>query len=281
MPEEQYTRCPACKTVFRVTSQQLAVRSGQVRCGHCRTVFDGQAALLPAPAPVAAESPATVESQTDSPRVAQAPVYDEAMMGPATMTLRTPQGETVAGDAPIGRIQPLDYQERFSAEHVAHRRRRSNLAYGLGVPLLLLLLAGQALYHFRDLIAARWPLAEPALVQLCALAGCELAPMRDVSGLSIEASDLQADPAHRGLLVLTATLRNRATWALGYPYLELTLTDARDQAVARRALAPTDYAGGTAAVDQGIPANGEVPVKAYIDASATSQAGYRLYVFYP
>ena len=66
-----------------------------------------------------------------------------------------------------------------------------------------------------------------------------------MSYLSIEASDLQADPAHRGLLILTATLRNRAAWPLAYPYLELTLTDAQDRVVVRRALAPADYAGGT------------------------------------
>ena len=43
MPEEKYTRCPGCHTVFRVTPQQLAMREGQVRCGHCKTVFDGVA----------------------------------------------------------------------------------------------------------------------------------------------------------------------------------------------------------------------------------------------
>ena len=41
MIEEQYTRCPGCKTIFRVTPQQLLLKMGQVRCGHCRTVFDG------------------------------------------------------------------------------------------------------------------------------------------------------------------------------------------------------------------------------------------------
>ncbi len=99
--------------------------------------------------------------------------------------------------------------------------------------------------------------------------------------LSIEASDLQADPAHRGLLILTATLRNRAPWALSYPYLELTLTDAQDRVVVRRALAPADYAGGTADLQRGIASNGEAAVKVFIDASATAQAGYRLYMFYP
>ena len=102
-----------------------------------------------------------------------------------------------------------------------------------------------------------------------------------MSHLSIEASDLQADPAHRGLLILTATVRNRAEWSLAYPHLELTLTDAQDRIVVRRVLAPADYAGGTADLQRGIAPNGEVAVKVFIDASATTQAGYRLYMFYP
>ena len=68
---------------------------------------------------------------------------------------------------------------------------------------------------------------------------------------------------------------------MGFPYLELSLTDAQDQAVVRRALAPADYAGGTADTAAGIPGNSEVPVKLFIDASATTQAGYRLYLFFP
>jgi len=44
--DEKYTRCPGCLTVFRVTPAQLALRDGQVRCGHCRTVFDGYAQMI-------------------------------------------------------------------------------------------------------------------------------------------------------------------------------------------------------------------------------------------
>ena len=116
---------------------------------------------------------------------------------------------------------------------------------------------------------------------LCAVAGCSIRPLRDVGALSIEASDLQADPAHKGLLILTATIRNRARYSIGYPHLELTLTDSQDQVVVRRALAPPEYASGTANLAQGIAPNAEVPVKLFIDASATTQAGYRLYLFFP
>ena len=34
-------------------------------------------------------------------------------------------------------------------------------------------------------------------------------------------------------------------------------------------------------LQRGIAANGEIALKVFIDASATSQAGYRLYMFYP
>ena len=82
-------------------------------------------------------------------------------------------------------------------------------------------------------------------------------------------------------MILAATVRNRASYALAYPHLELTLTDAQDQVVVRRALAPADYAGGTAELAGGIAGNSEVAIKLFIDASATTQAGYRLYLFYP
>ena len=83
------------------------------------------------------------------------------------------------------------------------------------------------------------------------------------------------------MLLLTATIRNRAGHAIAYPYLELTLTDSSDRIVARRALAPSDYAGGTAEPRQGIPPNGERVIRLFLDASASQQAGYRLYLFYP
>lgn len=34
------TRCPVCTTVFRVTTEQLRLRAGKVRCGNCQAVFN-------------------------------------------------------------------------------------------------------------------------------------------------------------------------------------------------------------------------------------------------
>jgi len=142
------------------------------------------------------------------------------------------------------------------------------------------------LFHFRDAIAAHWPKTKPALITLCAAAGCKLRALQEITALSIEASDLQADPAHRGLLILSATIRNRVPYPLAYPYLELTLSDVQrqtqqDVVVVRRAFAPQEYLSGAADPASGLAANSELAIRLFIDASATSQAGYQVYLFYP
>jgi len=284
MADELFTRCPGCKTIFRVTEPQLALRQGQVRCGHCRTVFNGRDELI-------ALDPPALDERDDEP--------DELAAGPPTVTLRSAQALEPApppgaphaplqpAAMPTGRVQddaPVevqDYENRFAWAAGKPVSRTWKTLGTIAIPLLVVALVLQAVLHFRDALAAHFPATKPTLANLCTILGCKIQPLRDVGELSIEASDLQQDPAHKGLLILTATIRNRAAVAIGYPHLELTLTDAADQVVVRRALAPADYASGTANTAAGIPPNGEIPVKLFIDASATTQAGYRLYLFFP
>ncbi len=253
-----------------------------MRCGHCHTVFNGVAALV-------SLAPELRPQRKDAD-------FDDPALGPPTVTLRSAQALEPAPDideriepaiiAPIRRESTADelendYASRFSWQEKRERRRVPNWIFGMSVPVLVLLFAGQALFHFRDAIAAHWPNTEPALIRLCAAAGCQVRALRDVAALSIEASDLQADPAHKGLLILSATIRNRAPYPLAYPYIELTLSDAHDQPVVRRAFAPGEYISGASDPEIGIVGNTELPVKLFIDASATTQAGYQVYLFYP
>ena len=136
-------------------------------------------------------------------------------------------------------------------------------------------LLGQLLYYFRSDLVQRMPSAA-ALYQLAAVD----VPLAQNSELvAIETSDLQSDN-QRGLFVLQATLRNRATFAQAWPALELTLTDTHDAVVSRRVLLPPDYLPPSAPV-AAFPANGEVAVRLWIEAKGVGAAGYRLYVFYP
>jgi len=63
------TQCPHCRTTFRVAQDQLKLRAGLVRCGHCKEIFNGIEHLLPptgkvqaAPRPVPNAATATAES---------------------------------------------------------------------------------------------------------------------------------------------------------------------------------------------------------------------------
>ena len=67
------------------------------------------------------------------------------------------------------------------------------------------------------------------------------------------------------------------------PALELTLTDERDETVARRVLLPADYLGAAAAEQaaRGIGAGAEVALRVLIDTSGLRAIGYRMYLFFP
>jgi len=61
------TRCPVCSTVFRVTSEQLRLKAGKVRCGHCQAVFNAFEEFLPErPTVEAVSTPAEID-QAESP----------------------------------------------------------------------------------------------------------------------------------------------------------------------------------------------------------------------
>jgi predicted Zn finger-like uncharacterized protein len=270
MADELYTRCPGCTTIFRVTEPQLALREGQVRCGHCRTVFNGREQLISLAPPAGGE-----------------PEYDELAQGPPTVTLRSARAldPPPPPEVPLPEAPEVDYENRFAWERKRPRRSHTAL-YATLIPVLMLALVLQSGFHFRDAIAANWPGTKPLLTKVCSVAGCAIRPLDDVDALTIDGSELQSDPAHQGLLILTATLRNRARYAIAYPHLALSLTGVQEDSgkvptVARRVLAPSDYAGGTTDLAAGMPPNREMQVKVFIDASSTTQEGYLLYAFYP
>ncbi|MCM8611009.1 DUF3426 domain-containing protein [Accumulibacter sp.] len=159
--------------------------------------------------------------------------------------------------------------------------RSVRTTFVLAAVLLAGLLIGQLVFHLRGSIAISMPVLRPALQGLSAVFGSEIPLPRQAALVSIESSDLQADPGRDKRLVLQATLRNRAAWAQAYPALELTLTDTRDKVVARRVLLPEEYLLPPAAEDGSFAPNAEIEVRLWLEAQQVEAAGYRLYVFYP
>ena len=250
------TTCPQCRTAFRVTDEQLGARGGRVRCGRCATVFDARAVLLPDSA---------LRSTEDSAAPAEVPARPGSGAPGALGTASRP-GVAEEAETTVPSPEP---------------RPRWTVAWGLGSGLLTVILITQVGFHYRGELALIFPQARPALAEWCTTLGCKLPLPRRAELISIEASDLQADPANPSVMVLTATLRNRAAFPQAHPALELTLTDTQDQALARRVLGSQDYVARGASIEAGFPGNSELPVKVYMEASSLKATGYRLYLFYP
>jgi hypothetical protein len=162
----------------------------------------------------------------------------------------------------------------FAAER--RERERAERNWALACIPVALLLALQLALHWRAELGALAPGLRGLLVALCAPFRCEVGLPQHPEMLTLEGTNLEADAT--GTLTLYSTLRNRARYAQALPAIELTLTDPRDQPVARRLLAPTDYAP---AQRDGIAAGGEVAVKVPIEAAAIKAAGFRAEAVYP
>ncbi|HUN67597.1 MAG TPA: DUF3426 domain-containing protein, partial [Burkholderiales bacterium] len=160
---------------------------------------------------------------------------------------------------------------------------RRRLAWALGALLALIGLAAQCALYFRTEIAVLLPETRIHLAAACAALGCDLKLPRRPKLMAIESSDLQADGRRDNLIVLNAVLRNQAPFAQEYPALELTLTDERDEALARRVLLPADYLAGTASsqIAQGMGAGADAALRVFFDTGGLRAVGYRMYLFFP
>ena len=258
------TRCPSCSTAFRVTPEQLKARAGKVRCGHCNAVFNA------------------LETLEDAPAAAVQPGPEASALAEQAMPAAEQTAEPAAAAEP--QANETATEEFLSEDALAPQPRASRrriFAWSFSAISLLALFCAQAFFVFRGELALSQPDLRPVLEEMCTALECDIPLPRKPDLVGIEVSDLHPDPKQKNLLVLAATLKNRASFAQAYPHLELTLTDTRDQPLARRVLAPTDYLVQGTDINTGFGANGELALSLWIDAASVAATGYRLYLFYP
>ena len=286
------TKCPSCGTTFRVTPPQLQAQHGMVRCGRCANVFDGFKTLATlsdvtplgvAPQAVARDdSPATAVTRSPVEEARVVPAIDTPPAEPPRQELAPvalpddaaagepmPLAQTVVAESAPLPIAPADFSKP------AQRRRAGGWAFG--ALILFAGLAAQGAYFYRVELAANVPELRPHLSKMCELLHCTVALPQQPCLISIVASELQAtDPAKPGLITLTATLRNNARVELGYPTLDVVLTNTQDHPIARRIFLATEYLDAGKRSQVGIAPNAEVTVRLNLDTGDLGAVGFRL-----
>jgi predicted Zn finger-like uncharacterized protein len=303
------TTCPHCETRFKVTTEQLLLRNGTVRCGACRQVFDGGARLVSDEAadlllnPIAAQEseftaatsesiPATdktesnmqdeletlskaitdwqVQPRKDLPKFD--PLLDEYEEADSTPVVSIPTTTSTPAS------EPAFVQE---AKQKVRRSRIWKTIFWLGIPVLLISLALQLVIHFRNEIVAQAPESDPAMRIACAYLGCTINLPAQIKQLSLQSSQLRAIPDQVNQFELIALLRNQSPSPQAWPSLELQLKDEIGDIITRKVFLPQNFLTQPNLVKQGITAQSEHEIRLVFELTGPAPTDFQLTMFYP
>jgi predicted Zn finger-like uncharacterized protein len=256
----------------------------------------------PVPAPIDPLAVPTLlaakgEAAADEPveeiivRPADEPVDDtqgeaDAEHEPPAAGARKPGGERTR---PTTRPEPADTTgdeaEQAQAAFLRESRpkRGFSLVYGGGSLLLALAMLLQLAVVFRTELLIRWPELRPRLASICELYGCTVGWPTRAEQLAVIGTELQAVPG-TDILELTAVVRNRASFRMSLPAVEVTLTDTTNRTLARKVFAPVDYLASSgepsSRLAEGIGPGSDLVVRIVFEARGLNAAGFVVYPFY-
>ena len=307
------TTCTHCLARFRVTPQQLNLRQGQVRGGHCNNVFSGFEALERFPdddtatrilaaraaavatgthaayepdAPPAVSAPATTEPET-LPEILSVADTPPPELAPGTPPPETPPAEPApAASAAPAHSEPSAARARTLAALVEAYAAppstpRVARAWVFGCVFMMLVLGIEFAYAYRAQLAQSYPGLRPSLEAACHAVGCSVPWVNDHSLLKLEDSELLEVPGKANEIALGARIRNLAAASQEFPHIELTLTDLTGQAAARRVLRPADYLGRAPVPGEVMPSGSELAIHLRLETPRIKPTGYELLLFYP
>lgn len=301
------TTCPHCETRFKVTTEQLLLRNGTVRCGACRQVFDGGARLVSDEAadlllnPIAAQESEFATAASES--MPAAGKTEPNMQDELETLSKAITDWQVQPRKDLPKFDPLleEYEDDSSpANHSAatstataepafvqeakQKARRSRLwktVIWLGIPLLLISLTIQLLIHFRNEIVVQAPESDPAMRIVCSYLGCIINLPAQIKQLSLQSSQLRAIPDQVNQFELIALLRNQSPSPQSWPSLELQLKDDIGDIITRKVFLPQNFLTQPSLLKQGIAAQSEHEIRLVFELTGPAPTDFQLTMFYP
>jgi predicted Zn finger-like uncharacterized protein len=309
------TRCPACKTMFKVVPDQLRISEGWVRCGQCDEIFDASAHMqgkesggsrLTAPqahdveghevrprdaknTEVPAAQPLNeplVQDKFSGVPASPGTVLDEPVE-PSLDDATLPAPDTTYGPDVGLDAQNLEddskLQELSFMRGARSRSRWSRPWVRMGLMLLSLLLCLvlvlQLLVNERDRIAAVEPGLRPLIEEVCSFMDCVVEPLRQIESVVIDSSSF--NKIRGDVYRLNFSLKNTAPIELALPAIELSLTDVHDQPLMRRVFQPGELGLKSDVLRAASEFNTSLTLGIKTNGGADRIAGYRILAFYP
>ncbi len=288
------TNCPVCQTQFVVTDEQLSQYNGKVRCGNCLNVFDATVQIIELEE-TQTETDLNALNETISYDVALEPTLQDnhgnesdinEIFTHQDIDLESTEAKSSKTKKNLNFIppsQPSNFDDLADKSKLKPKKifKRSHIWLMVLLSLILLFVAiAQSVYFLRNDIAIYYPKTKPYLVQICEKLACSIDLTKKIEFIVIDDSDIQEDAVYAGLMHLSSTLINQASFQQAYPNLELTLTDTEDKPKLRRFFKPIEYLPAHTNIAKGLAPGEEFKIKLAMTTHGETVAGYRVFVTY-
>lgn len=204
---------------------------------------------------------------------------DDADRHEPAMDLRSLLGHDTPADEAAQQNQDDELEQLLFIRQARHRQRLKWIL-SLATLMLLVTLAGQIAFQFRDLLAAEFPEARGSLTLFCQAVGCKVRFPAQLDAISYEADELHTLPKP-GTFEFGMLLKNHMPLTQAWPSIELTLKDSKKQVVLKKVFAPSDYLATPRDELGGFQGNSEQPVKLYFVVDRLQATDYVVSIFYP
>ena len=252
------THCPNCATFFRVSNADLAAAEGEVRCSKCDTVFDarahmhdddvagGTAAALPPPVAADKRNPSIGDLFGD-PHDAEPAGIGSGMLDDAALDDQALAEGALAAAVDAAESAPLDpehtladLRHSFPTLRDAGRPRAKVGRWILASTLLGMALVGQLVHANRDHLA-RDPAVGTLVVNAYQALALPIVAPTDLGAMAIARTEVTSHPLYDGVLYITATITNDATFPQPLPLLRVRLDDRWGEPHGTRMFTPAEY----------------------------------------
>ncbi len=248
-----YTKCPECRAVFQVTTEQLNMAEGLVRCGICDAVFNGKEHIEEDHDPnETVENSQQLQHIVDTQDVTHESWPNDALEEESS-NHNLKENEQLSDDDTLTDAEriPTVIRDDFGGNVLTKTNSPIQITvFTLGAIGLAIFLLGQISYwQSIDILPRTW------VNGFCETIGCGANQHRDLSAMKILNRNIYSHPNVNKALMITTSFVNQGKTAQAYPSLEITLLDTQGKIVAVRRFSPKDYLVNKSLTDKLMPPN--------------------------
>ena len=240
------TRCPQCKTQFRLTESQIDVADGYVRCGSCESVFNVYDVV----------NQATIDNeyQQSLPNidktVTEQEIDDQAITDQSnTDQISTNQIPDIISENVITpHLTEESGKNNYPEESRNKPRDRphgtytntSTIMWSVGILALITTLFIEYAWFNRNEIAQA-PEIQTQLNKICQQYDCKKLSLRTPSQIELVSRNIFSHPKEKNALLVNLSIKNNANFSQPYPIIKIDFSDVRGSLIASRSFLPVEY----------------------------------------